>query len=106
MSDQTKNTNSNVKKSIFENGYVQFLGVILLGAVITFFIWRSGLILNIFEKLNVSKEDQLRLILKHNRSPLVFYFMFGFGIALISFFIKEIVGFITKKDEDQNEEIE
>ena len=98
MSKKTNNANANFNSDILNNGFIRFLAITIIGALITFIVWQSGFALTIFEKLNLSKGEQIRIVLKHNHSPLVFYLMFGFAFSIITFFIRELLGFKKKKN--------
>ena len=104
MSKKTKKSSSNQSKNLFHNDYVQLLGFTLIGALLTFFIWRSGYLLKILDAFNLSNGQKISLILKHNQSPIVFYLMIGFTLALIIFLIKLI--FVKRKDKGENEQDE
>lgn len=106
MVKEKKSQKASSNNPIFSNWYVQFLMVTLLGAIITFLVWKKGLILTIFKNFNVSNEEQARVILKHNHSPITFYFMIGFGFACVVMLIKLLFEKRQdkKKDDDDYED--
>ena len=100
MSKKTNSSNANFNSAILNNGFIRFLAITIIGALITFIIWQSGFTLAIFEKLNLSKGEQVRIVLKHNHSPLVFYLMFGFTFSIIIFLVRELLGIKKKKNKE------
>ena len=106
MTQEKRNSKTLIKKNILSNWYVQLFILTLVGAVINYFVWTSSLIITIFEKIDLNKGEQLRLILKHDHSPLKADIILGFAFSCIIMIGKSLFEIKKKKKiaNDYNED--
>lgn len=83
MVKEKRESKPTIKNEIFSNWYVQLLILTLVCALINHFVWTGSLIRTIFEKFDLSKDEQIRLILKYNHSPLKANLILGFGFSCV-----------------------
>ena len=77
---------------------IQMLILTLVFALINHFVWTGSLIRTIFETLDLSKAEQIRLIKKYNDSPIKANLILSFGfscvISLVSLLFEGAAGFL------------
>lgn len=80
---EKKKSIPNSEDEILSNWLVQMLILTLVFALINHFVWTGSLIRTIFETLDLSKAEQIRLIKKYNDSPIKANLILGFGFSCV-----------------------